>query len=300
MIERQSRIMKASKRFVQTCTDKLRYAYLPGLVDCLTVIATRPASRKLAAARVKRLLLDNTVLAHAVTHETAWVSTGKARWGDQEVETGYAARIPVHDDNDQGDAARSVRYLPAIARLADRRELTLAISSELEDEQWTQPLGRFKGYGYFDLSLFTSIDFEVIEDPRYSVVFGGSPGLPSIREQRSRRFAQHDDPLYRQLLSVLGASNSQDAWHIVTAERNDCYCFLTMDFSLIRNVRAQANNKTIKGLRTRVLSPEEFAREFSIPPLSPRLFSYHRASFPVLHQENWPDSKRRHPSKENA
>ena len=291
-------MIERSRRFVCALTDKLRFRYLPRWVDYLTVIATRQASKKLAAAGVKRVLVDNTVLAHGVTHETAWVSTGKARWGDHEVDTGYAARIPVHDDHDQSDAARSVRYLPGIVNLAQRGVLTLAISRELQDEQWTHPRGRFKGYGYFDLSLFGSVAFEVIEDPQYSVVFGGSTGFPGVREQRSRRLAAKEDPLYRQLLSVLGASNSQDAWHIVTAERNDCYCFLTMDFTLIRSVRAQAKNKAIEALRTRVLSPEEFGREFSITPISPRLFSYHRASFPVVHQDNWPDSKRRGPSKD--
>lgn len=285
-------MIERSRRFLRSVTDKLRFRYLPGWVDYLALIATRQASKKLAAAGVKRLLVDNTVIAHGITHETAWISTGTARWGDADVDTGYAARVPVHHDHDERDAARSVRYLPGIVSLAQHGYLSLATSHELQDEQWTQPLGRFKGYGYFDLSLFSSIAFEVIEDPEYSVTFGESMGLPSAREQRSRRLAAKEDPLYRQLLSVFGRKNSQDAWHIVTAERNDCYCFLTMDFSLIRNFRAQAKNKAIETLRARVLSPEEFGREFSIPPISPRLFSYHRASFPVVHESNWPDSKR--------
>lgn len=285
-------MIERSRRFVRDLTGKLRYRYLPRLVDCLTVIATRQASKKLAAAGVKRVLVDNTVLAHGITHETAWVSTGKACWGDHEIDTGYAARIPVRNDHDQSDAARSVRYLPGIASLAKRGDLTLAISRELQDEQWTQPAGRFKGYGYFDFAIFSSIAFDVVEDPQYSVVIGDAMRFPSAREQRSKRLSAKEDPLYQQLLSVLGTSNSQDAWHIVTAERNDCYCFLTMDFSLIRTVRAQAKNKAIETLRTRVLSPEEFGREFSVTPISPRLFSYHGASFPVVDQVNWPDSKR--------
>lgn len=291
-------MIERSRRFVRELTGKLRFEYLPRWVDYLTVIATRQASKKLAAAGMQRLLVDNTVLAHGVTHETAWISTGKTRWGGDEEDTGYAARIPVHDDRDQSDVARSVRYLPGIVSLAQRGYLTLATSSELQDEQWTQPIGRFKGYGYFDLSLFGSVAFDVIEDPQYSVVFGESIGFPGVREQRSRRLSAKEDPLYRQILSVLGTSNSQDAWHIVTSERNDCYCFLTMDFSLIRSVRAQAKNKAIEALMTRVLSPEEFGREFSITPISPKLFSYHRASFPVAHYNNWPDSKRRGPSKD--
>ena len=73
-------MIERSRRFVRDLTGKLRFRYLPRWVDYLAMIATRQASKKLAAAGVKRVLVDNTVLAHAVTHETAWVSTGKARW----------------------------------------------------------------------------------------------------------------------------------------------------------------------------------------------------------------------------
>jgi hypothetical protein len=270
----------------------LQFRLLPRVVDYLTELATWEASRKLKGANVERVLVDNTVIAHGVTHETAWVDTGKALWGDAEIGTGYAARIPVHDDRDNTEVARSIRYLPGIASLARRRHLRLATSSELRDERLTQPVGRFRGYGLYDLSLFSDIAFESIEDASYTVVIGTLEGLPSVREQRMKRLKATRDPLFQKLVEVLGPANSQDAWHIATAEQNQCYCFLTMDFRLIRNVRAQANNATIKSLRTRVMTPEELGREFRIKPIPPRLYSYHGASFPVIHEENWSNSKR--------
>lgn len=283
------------RKLTRSFKSTLRFRFLPGAVDFLTTIATLRASKKLKAANVERVLIDNTVVAHGVTHETAWVDTGKALWGDIEIDTGYATRIPVHDDRDDTDAARSIRYLPGIASLARRGHLTLATSNELQDEQWTQPAGRFRGYGLYDFSLFSGVKFETIKDPQYSVVIGAYAGLPSVKGQRMKRLEAKKDPLFQELVSVLGPKNSQDAWHIATAEHNHCYCFLTMDFRLIRNVRAQAKNRAIKSLRTRILTPEEFGREFSINPIPPRLFSYHNASFPVVHEENWPDSKRQRP-----
>jgi hypothetical protein len=285
------------RRLARNLKNTILFIYLPRFVDSLTLIATLKATKKLKDANVERILIDSTVLAHAVTHETAWVDTGKTHWGEMEIDTGYAARIPVHSDRDHSDAARSTRYLPGIASLARRGHLTLATSCELLDEQWSQPTGRFRGYGLFDFSLFSNVKFETIKDPEYSVVYGAHAGLPkpSVREQRLERLEAKSDPLFQELLSVLGPNNSQDAWHIATAEHNLCYCFLTMDFRLIRNVRAQANNKTIKSLKTLILTPEEFGRRFTIIPIQPRLFSYHNASFPVVHQENWPDSKRHRP-----
>lgn len=292
-------ISELLRRLARNLMSKMLFRYLPGVVDSLTLIATLKASKKLKTANVKRILIDSTVLAHGVTHETAWVDTGKAHWGDIEIDTGYAARIPVHDDRDDRDAARSTRYLPGIASLARREHLTLATSNELRDEQWSHPAGRFRGYGLYDFSLFRNVKFETIKDPQYSVVFGAHAGLPrpSVREQRLERLKAKTDPLFQQLVSVLGPKNSQDAWHIATAEHNHCYCFLTMDFQLIRNIWAQANNKTIKSLKTLILTPEEFGRRFSIIPIQPRLFSYHNASYPVIHQENWPDSKRHRPKR---
>jgi hypothetical protein len=275
-------ILKLARSFKST----LRFRFLPRVVDSLTTIATLEAPKKLQAANVERVLIDNTVLAHGVTHETAWVDTGKALWGDTEIDTGYAARIPVHDDRDNTEAARSIRYLPGIASLARRGHLKLATSNELQDEQLTQPAGRFRGYGLYDFSVFSDIKFETIKDRQYSVVIGAYAGLPSVKEQRMKRLDAKGDPLFQDLVSVLGPQNSQDAWHIATAEHSHCYCFLTMDFRLIRNVRAQAKNKTIKSLRTRIMTPEEFGREFSIKPIPPRLFSYHNASFPVTHEKN--------------
>ncbi len=65
-----------------------------------------------------------------------------------------------------------------------------------------------------------------------------------------------------------------------------------MDFRLIRNIHAQAKNKIVKSLKTKVMTPEEFGRKFSIVPFSPRLYSYHNASYPVVHGTNWEKLKR--------
>lgn len=252
----------------------------------------KQASKRLRATGVLRLLVDNTVLAHSVTHETAWIDTGKAQWGEIEVDTGYMARPPVHSDQDDRDAAQSVRYLPGIADLARKGLIVLAASDELKDEQFSHPPGRFSGYGYYDFSLLSGVPLETIHDADYTVVFSSAPGFPDEKEQRRKRLDAKQDPLFTQLAKALGPSNSQDAWHITVAERNDCYCFLTMDFRLVRNVMAQSKNPAIQSLRTKVLTPEEFGRRFLIVPIPPRLYSYHEASFPVEHGANWPDSIR--------
>ena len=280
------------RKMTSRIKGRFQYSVFPWLVDSLTSAAMTKAAKNLKKENIGRILIDNTLLAHGVTHKTAWIDTGKAEWGDVEIETGYAARIPVHSEQDNSEAARSVRYLPGIANLAKRGHIILAMSQELRDEQWTQPSGRFVGYGVYDFSIFQGLEIETIDDPEYSMVIAPNLSVPSLKEQRRKRLASKTDPLYHDLIKVLGWNNSQDIWHIVTAERNDCYCFLTMDFGLIGNVRAQEKNKVIQSLRTKIITPEEFGMEFSIVPLSPRLLSFHGASFPVAAKTNWENSKR--------
>lgn len=278
---------------VRKLKNRFYYQILPKIVELLSTLAVKKASKELRAEEVKSLLIDNTVFAHCVTHETAWISTGKKKWGEHDIDTGYAARISVHNDFDNSDAARSVRYLPGIAKLAKRGLISLVTSQELKDELWTQPSGRFRRYGIYDFSLFGDLNVEVIKDPGYSMVIGPSYlGISSLEEQRRKRLGAKVDPLYRSLVSVLGPKNSQDAWHITTAEHNNCYCFLTMDFKLIRNVRAQAKNTTIQSLKTKVMTPEDFGKRYGIIPINPRLYSYHKADYPVRHDTSWPESKR--------
>lgn len=279
-------------------SSKFRFKVWPSFINVLTQVSTLCAQIKLSRQRVKSLLIDNTVLFHAVTHETAWVATGDKLWGEIPIEKGCLARIPVHSKGCQSREYNSIKYLPAIISLARRRKVQLCLSSELKDEQFTQPVGRFNGYGYFDYSLFRRNDFTLIKDPDYKITLGSELyGIPSVEGQRKTRLDSKTDPLYLALLNALGKSNSQDIWHIVTAEKNGCYCFLTMDYSLLKNLKGQKNNPAVKSLTTKVMTPEEFGREFSMCPISPRLFSYHDASSFVrddLHQRN---SKRQKPGK---
>ena len=107
-------LLKLARSFKST----LRFRFFPRVVDSLTTIATLEAPKKLKAANVECILIDNTVLAHGVTHETAWVDTGKALWGDTEIDTGYAARsqytmiVTILRLHDQSASYRALQVWP--------------------------------------------------------------------------------------------------------------------------------------------------------------------------------------------
>ena len=109
------------------------------------------------------LLVDNTVLAHGVTHETAWISTGPARWGPHRFEGGYLARVPVHAADANSREYQNIGYLPGIAHLARQGHIIMKTSAELEAEKDRQPIGRFSGYGWFDFNIFQKVPIESID-----------------------------------------------------------------------------------------------------------------------------------------
>lgn len=274
--------------------EHLRFKYAPRVADWIVARSVARARARLATSGPLKILIDVTVLQHAVTHETKWVSTGPKMWGPHKIDTGYAARVPVHASNPDSREHRHVRHLPGIAYLCRIGCLRPFTSAELEDEKARQPIGRYRGYGYLDYSIFAGLDIKRIDGLSLPMVETSSPRTLSTRgEQRARLRANESDPLYAALVQRLGRSNSQDAWHIYTAEKNGAFCFLTMDFSLIETVKAQSRAEPLKSLKTLVLTPEDFGKRFGLVPVPLRLLSYNNASFPVRSDLSMSNSKRR-------
>jgi len=78
--------------------EHLRFRCGPPSARALIRMSTFPAQRRLDRTTPLGVLVDNTVLYHAVTHETGWVSTGTKDFGDHKRGMGYAARVPVYPE----------------------------------------------------------------------------------------------------------------------------------------------------------------------------------------------------------
>lgn len=278
-------IKRLNARHVQWMKAKgehLRFKYLPGMAQWLLHWSTWQA-RKTLADTGPLVLIDSSVLHHAVTHETVWIDTGESLWGGVvPINTGYMARVPVHQTESDAAPYADIVFLPGIAYLGELGELRLRTSAELMAEREAHPPARFRATGWFDYGLFGGGELESVDGRHWESILG-SPFQPrrSPREIQQERLAASEDPLYRALLEVLGPKNSQDAWHIRTAEAHGMLCFLTMDHRLIRAMQAQARHPVICSLKTRVLTPAALGKELGILPFPPVLLSYTNASYPV-------------------
>ena len=271
--------------------EHLRCKYLPRLANWLVSLSTERARRILKRAKPIHILIDNTVLNHAIAHETAWVSTGICKWGTNEFSSGYAARISVHSSRNDSERYESVKYLPGIGLLAQQGHMKLQTSAELRAEVVRQPVGRYAGYGYLDYNLLGNVRIGSVDDlPPVTITAGEASELTAAAQRK--RLDRIDDPLYRSIVKSLGRSNSQDAWHICTAEAHGMFCFLTMDFRLRRAVEDRLRREPFKSLRTCVMTPAELGRHLGISPVPTDILSHNGASFFVRSDLCWPEERR--------
>lgn len=251
--------------------------------------ATAKAVKKLRGTKPIRVLVDSSVLAHAITHESAWVSTGATNWGPHQIDTGYSARVPVYAADSGKESFRQVQYLPGIAQVARQGFLELFTSAELGAEQDRQPAGRFHGYYLDDLNQFAGIHFKSVDGRQFD--------LRDAKAKQLRRVSECADPLFRSLVGILGGQNSLDAYHIFTAEKHGLDAFLHFDLKLDHQLKQHRARLEPLQLKTKPLLPEDFGEWLGILPMDPRWLSYDEAPFFVRSDLNLTDEKRRRPAK---
>lgn len=283
--------------------QRIRHMAGPPLGNVLLAMTTYAARKKLAGTAPIEILVDSSVLALAVTHETRWVSTGRQTWGAHIADTGYMARVPVRSKPSRraSDEAKrdyeEVCYLVGLVHLARLGLVNFKTAGELSVEQWKHPFGRFRGYGYFDYSLFHGIDIASVDQMPDMTILPSWVNGPSWEDQQRERLRNSTDTLYRGIVKHLGSAHSQDAWHIRTAETHGLLCFLTTDYKLCRNFRQRSQQEPICSLKTTVLTPAELGRRLGLRPLDPKYLSYEGASFPVRPDLSMPGDKRQHRGK---
>lgn len=174
-------------RLIQHTVDKLSHASRAKLAAYCLRISTYRTRKKLANSDLIRVLIDNSVLGHATTHETVGISQ-EINWppGGNSSEVTVMRRSPIDIERKYGEKVyNSVRYLPGIAHLARCGLLQLLTSSELQSEQEYQPIGRFRGNkGWFDRWLFDGIEIPSIDGSMVSTFdleyFRSNPTIDKI------------------------------------------------------------------------------------------------------------------------
>lgn len=239
------------------------------------------------------VLVDSNVHHHAVTHETSWISTGTATFGSSTRGTGYASRVPVFRQSSKSKAYENVCHLAAIAQLAKIGKAKLWTSHHLILERDKHPRARFADIGWFDFNLFGRGELPSIDGDAYDKIMMAPFSINSSPPPDiSTTLAKSKDELYLNLVRVMGGKNSQDAWHIRTAEVHGLYCFLTMETKLLKIMHAQRDRPVIRNLKTRVMSPKMLSEALNLRPIALKHFDHKDSSWFVRPDLHWEGEKR--------
>jgi hypothetical protein len=144
------------------------------------------------------------------------------------------------------------------------------------------------------MSLFDGVRIESIDGWNFDGLVGdwNSSSVALAKRQRDR-LSQSGDPLFNDLVEILGNENSQDAWHIRTAEVHDLLAYVTMDYKLLHAVKHGSKQLDRLRLKTWILSPQELGVRLKMSRVPPDLLSHTDASFPVRAESHWPQERRR-------
>lgn len=278
------------RQLTRRLIDNLPHARRAKYVEWRLRRSTREARRWLTGCTRINLLIDNSTLRYARTHETISIKQ-RLIWppGGESSEISIPFRVPrVYEKGHKG-VNENIPYLPGIAFLARIGMLKLVTSRELKSEQLHHPIGAAQGHvGWFDYWLFEGIDIESIdgyESPNFDLeYFRNNPTInkiiystdkdpfdmyPENMRDMNKRISQSADPLYRELAKLLPEKSNFDAWHIRTAETHGLFCFLTMDFKLRVAFEKNRNKEPIASLCTKVMTPAEFGRHIGLSPIDP-------------------------------
>lgn len=278
----------------------IKEAILYNWFNLLIRLSLFPAEILLKKYKVK-ILIDNCVIAHGVTHGDEWIGPGGPKSSDcwDDIKPGYLARVPIYSRYSKSRLYKDVKCLVPISQLAKLNVVELYTSKELLSERDHQPTGRYQGrwwfkYSLFDIGKIPSIDGhdkiyfnpeEMLNEKTRKTLkrgnitskdidpFGIFPDNQKKQRLRIQSYAESNDILDR-LTKLLGSTSSQDAYHIYTAEKYGMYCFLTTDYKLVKKFRNIQNNKNALEINTKVMTPSEFAKRFMLVPIPPHWLSY--------------------------
>ena len=156
-------------------------------------------------------------------------------------------------------------YIAALTKKLLNGEAEVYTTDALNYEKWYHPAGRFRGASYGDISLLSKITSKQIR-----TLEGFSFSLPSdsIAEKLRAYINESQEADFLAIKNVLPRKSSQDAWHLYCVKKYNLDVFLTMDASLIGQIRSIADQNIRDSLMQIVRTPEELCANFGIRALS--------------------------------
>lgn len=257
---------------------RLECFFYPKIASLLLKDATFAAKRNLRTKPPLSILVDSSVVELGTTHGTAWASSGESKWGKETIPTGYLARVPMYRHGSESKRHSETAYLPAIVLLAQQDAIKLCTSSLLEAERTWQPIGRYRGRGWFDHNVFNEISLDFVDELSFLGVALTSKGSAVAKERVRARLDAIKDTGFRELVDVLGTAHSQDIWHLYMADRHLVDYYLTFDLKFMRVCENKRKHPGLSLIKTKMVTPSGLADILGTKAVPLAVLSYQHAS----------------------
>ncbi|MCO5163614.1 MAG: hypothetical protein M9939_21000 [Mesorhizobium sp.] len=238
------------------------------LAKTMIRLAALPGKIQLSGKPPIRVLVDNSVLRHGISHTNEWISTGTKLWGEIPEDTGYLARVPVdYNEHNSGIYEIEVPYFAPLAHLASCGRMQMFTSVELQYERWRQ-----RGYSpdLFGKNVWDDVDIERLPDlPRsrrnifLTMAFNSKGG--SSKESQIDHLLATADSEFLDISKKLPRKHILDFYHLWTAKYHFCDMFLTTDLSFRRVFENNISMNLRKNFEpVRIVRPSELASQLHL------------------------------------
>jgi hypothetical protein len=163
-------------------------------------------------------------------------------------------------------------------------------------EREKHPQTKFRDTGYYDFNLLSRLDIQPIDEWSFDAfVHDAMKTGVTLHDLQVKRVNSSTDTYFQKIWTLFGRGKNQslDAWHLRTAHEHGLDGILTMDYKLERTFRQTQAALNAAAFSARVWTPSEFAKELGIQKVSPNLFCYTDASYPVRPDLHMPNVRRR-------
>lgn len=235
--------------------------------NAMVALAAFPGKLKLRRARPLRVLIDNSVLRHGLTHTNDWISTGTKLWGGViPFDAGYRARVPrTYPESHAEIYEKEIPFFAPLARLGKEGYICFCTSRHLQVERMRQPgFDRFQ-FGY---NVWSRVSLELLPE-----VPGTTASASIISKQWFSADAQIDrilreaDPDFLHLSRCVARKHILDLYHVWTAKHGNCSVFLTDDKRLKRIVDALPLHARAMLEPVSIKLPSDLGRELGLHPV---------------------------------
>ncbi len=183
----------------------------------------------------------------------AWYSTGRTKWGPEELDQGFYGPMESPFTDDQ---RREIPYINAVCELVRTGQMDLYKIPTIEDEKKRSPSKHSDHLGCVNIDHGIRHKDLGFECARMKYTLSKIRGFPFPTEQKD---CSLNIGGYAEFLQYFnGRGQARDVWHLMLCDSFGIEIFFTCDHRFLNRYKQIRTKMPVQGPRTRVMRPSDF------------------------------------------